>query len=104
MLCLSAFLAIAAIAHAASSKYSPGKNAAFVSGLPMNLKGRQGALALSACAQRGGSAIDRRFLLASFALGLSGALPRIAGAQQLSAKEAEEYAKLLEQVTKFVFS
>jgi hypothetical protein len=95
---LTAFVAIATISDASSGWNYPSKGSAFVSGMPMQLRGRSGVVGLSSCAQRGDSAVDRRFFLASFALGLSGVLPAVSSAQQLSAKEAEEYAKLLEQV------
>lgn len=94
---LTAFVAIATISDASSGWNYPSKGSAFVSGMPMQLRGRSGVVGLSSCAQRGDSAVDRRFFLASFALGLSGVLPAVSSAQQLSAKEAEEYAKLLEQ-------
>ena len=83
-----------------SEMKSTAKLPAFVSGGPLHLKSGRGVLGLSACAQNENAAVNRRAMLASVALGLTGLLPTVSRAQPLSASEAEEYARLLEQVKK----
>ncbi len=101
------FLAIAVgvcVAGAATARPSEmklsAKLPAFVSGGPLRLKAGRGVMGLSACAQNENPAVNRRAVLASVALGLTGLLPTVSRAQPLSASEAEEYARLLEQVIK----
>jgi hypothetical protein len=91
------FVAGAATAHSYGTR-SIAKLPAFVSGGPLRLKAGRGVLGLSACAHNENAAVNRRAVLASVALGLTGLLPTISRAQPLSASEAEEYARLLEQV------
>ncbi len=89
----------AVTAHPSEAK-SIAKLPAFVSGGALRLKAGRGVLGLSACAQNQHPDVNRRAVLASVALGLTGLLPTISRAQPLSASEAEEYARLLEQVIK----
>jgi hypothetical protein len=89
----------AAAAHPSEAR-STAKLPAFVSGGLLRLKAARGVLGLSACAQNENAAVNRRAVLASVALGLTGLLPAMSRAQPLSASEAEEYARLLEQVIK----
>jgi hypothetical protein len=84
-------------AHTSGMK-SIGKLPAFLSGGQLRLQPGRGVLGLSACAQNENTAVNRRAVLASVAFGLTGLMPVVSRAQPLSASEAEEYARLLEQV------
>ncbi len=95
---LFAIAVVVCAAEAATSRSSGMKLPAFVSGGPLRLKAGRGVLGMSACAQRENAGVNRRAVLASVALGLTGLLPTVSRAQPLSASEAEEYARLLEQV------
>ena len=97
VLLISAVAPFVAIAHAAYNNQNAPRLSAFIAQSPRRVNEGRGALSLSSCARNGDASVDRRAILASFAFGMIGVVPSMANAQ-LSAKEQEEYAKLLEQV------